>query len=111
VVGLTRDPTDTHELATRHVTANGLANETDRDGRDDVGHRRRSARLCLVSEMRRDVGDARRSARNPEVEGSNPSPATKARGPLSNRKRAFCASFVNRLCNVALGQAVSLARA
>jgi hypothetical protein len=29
-------------------------------------------------------------AHNPEVEGSNPSPATKARGPFSNRERAFC---------------------
>jgi len=28
-------------------------------------------------------------AHNPEVEGSNPSPATKARGPFSNRGRAF----------------------
>jgi hypothetical protein len=37
-------------------------------------------------------------AHNPEVEGSNPSPATKARGPLSNRKRASCSSFVNRFC-------------
>jgi len=34
-------------------------------------------------------------AHNPEVEGSNPSPATKARGPFSNRERAFCARFVN----------------
>ena len=28
-------------------------------------------------------------AHNPEVEGSNPSPATKARGFFSNRERAF----------------------
>jgi hypothetical protein len=34
-------------------------------------------------------------AHNPEVEGSNPSPATKARGPFSNRERAFCMWFVN----------------
>ena len=34
-------------------------------------------------------------AHNPEVEGSNPSPATKARGPFSNRERAFCMSFVH----------------
>jgi hypothetical protein len=34
-------------------------------------------------------------AHNPEVEGSNPSPATKARGPLSNRERAFCMWFVH----------------
>ena len=37
-------------------------------------------------------------AHNPEVEGSNPCPATKARGPLSNRKRASGPSFVNRFC-------------
>jgi antitoxin YefM len=41
-----------------------------------------------VSEMRwnaGDEGDARRTAHNPEVAGSNPAPATKARGRLSNR--------------------------
>ena len=43
----------------------------------------------------RDVGDARRSAHNPEVEGSNPSPATKAEGPFSNRERAFCMRFAH----------------
>jgi len=31
VDGLTRDPTDMRELATRRVTANGFANETARD--------------------------------------------------------------------------------
>jgi len=46
----------------------------------------------------RDARDARRMAHNPEVEGSNPSPATKARGPFSNRERASDASFVNRFC-------------
>jgi hypothetical protein len=54
--------------------------------------------LRLVSETRRDAedgGDACRSSHNPEVEGSNPSPATKARGPFSNRERAFCMWFVN----------------
>ena len=54
--------------------------------------------LRLVSETRRDAGDGgdvRRMAHNPEVEGSNPSPATKARGPFSNRERAFCLWFVN----------------
>ena len=35
-------------------------------------------------------------AHNPEVEGSNPSPATKARGPFSNREMVFCIWFVNR---------------
>src|SRR5215470_2235962 len=34
-------------------------------------------------------------AHNPEVEGSNPSPATKARGPFSNREGAFCMRFVH----------------
>jgi hypothetical protein len=54
--------------------------------------------LCLVSETRHnagDTGDVRRSAHNPEVEGSNPSPATKVRGPLSNRKRASDSRSVN----------------
>jgi hypothetical protein len=37
-------------------------------------------------------------AHNPEVAGSNPAPATKARGPLSNRKRASGPSFINRFC-------------
>jgi hypothetical protein len=62
----------------------------------DTGDAQRGLRL--VSETRRnagDVGDVRRTAHNPEVEGSNPSPATKARGPFSNRERAFCMSFVN----------------
>ena len=35
-------------------------------------------------------------AHNPEVEGSNSSPATKARGPFSNREMAFRLWFVNR---------------
>ena len=41
-------------------------------------------------------------AHNPEVEGSNPSPATKARGPLSNRKRASGPSLETDFVNVAL---------
>jgi hypothetical protein len=47
------------------------------------------------------VGDARRMAHNPEVEGSNPSPATKmqVRGPFSNRERAFCMLFANGFAN------------
>ena len=56
----------------------------------DTGDAQRGLRL--VSETCRNVGDggdARRMAHNPEVEGSNPSPATKARGPFSNRERAF----------------------
>src|ERR1700759_1057938 len=36
-----------------------------------------------------------RWAHNPEVAGSNPAPATKARGPFSNRERAFCMRFVH----------------
>ena len=46
-------------------------------------------------ETARDARETRRMAHNPEVEGSNPSPATKARGPFSNRERAFCMWFVN----------------
>jgi len=62
----------------------------------DTGDAHRGLRL--VSETRRDTrvgGDARRGAHNPEVAGSNPAPATKARGPFSNRERASCLSFVN----------------
>jgi len=44
-------------------------------------------------------------AHNPEVEGSNPSPATKARGLFSNRERAFCMRFANGDVNVAPVQA------
>src|SRR6516225_1442438 len=36
-----------------------------------------------------------RWAHNPEVAGSNPAPATKARGPFSNRERAFCMRSVH----------------
>jgi hypothetical protein len=34
--------------------------------------------------------DAGRLTHNAAVGGSNPPPATKARGPFSNRERAFC---------------------
>ena len=54
-----------------------------------------SAEVTEARETARDVGDAGRMAHNPEVEGSNPSPATKARGPFSNRERAFCMWFVH----------------
>jgi hypothetical protein len=43
-----------------------------------------------VSEMRRDAGDvqdARRTTHNPEVVGSNPTPATKVRGRIRMRVR------------------------
>ncbi len=49
-----------------------------------------------------DGGDVRRMAHNLEVEGSDPSPATKARGPFSNRERAFCMRSANGYGNVAL---------
>ena len=52
--------------------------------------------------MTRDVGDARRMAHNPEVEGSNPSLATKARGPFSNRERAFCMWVADGYVNAGL---------
>ena len=54
--------------------------------------------LRRVGETRRnagDGGDARRMAHNPSVEGSNPSPATKAGGAFWNGERAFCMWFVN----------------
>jgi hypothetical protein len=52
-------------------------------------------------------------AHNPEVAGSNPAPATKARGPFSNRERAFCMRSANGYVNVGLAQAAprSLRRA
>src|SRR6266566_4943420 len=40
-----------------------------------------------------------RWAHNPEVAGSNPAPATKARGPFSNRERASCIWFANGFAN------------
>ena len=54
-----------------------------------------------VSEIRRNAGDtedARRMAHNPEVAGSNPAPATKARGRFSNREPAFCLWLCTDLC-------------
>ena len=53
--------------------------------------------LLLVSETLWDAGDggdARRSAHNPEVAGSNPAPATSFRSsrPFPITERAFCAS-------------------
>src|SRR6201994_5015307 len=41
-----------------------------------------------------------RWAHNPEVAGSNPAPATKARGPFSNRGRAFCMRSANGFVNL-----------
>jgi hypothetical protein len=41
------------------------------------------------------VVDDGRLTHNPEVAGSNPAPATKARGPFSNREMAFCMWFVH----------------
>jgi hypothetical protein len=64
-------------------SANGFANQRCGTGETtrDVGDGQRSD--SLVSETRRDAGDrgdVRRMAHNPEVEGSNPSPATKEAG-------------------------------
>ena len=62
--------------------------------------------LRLVSETRRDAGnggDVRRSAHNPEVEGSNPSPATKFAGqrPLPIMEGAFCVCHAHRIVHEA----------
>jgi hypothetical protein len=78
-------------------SVNRLVNRTRRDSMRR-GDRADGARRDLPCpprprhprETARDARDARRMAHNPEVEGSNPSPATKARGPFSNRERAFC---------------------
>ena len=86
-------------------SANGFANETLRAGADQPGYTTVSVLDSLVSETRRnagDGGDVRRSAHNPEVAGSNPAPATKARGPFSNREMAFRSWFVNRFVHGAL---------
>jgi hypothetical protein len=40
-----------------------------------------------------------RWAHNPEVVGSNPTPATNARGRLSNREAAFCMPDANGFAN------------
>jgi hypothetical protein len=58
-------------------------------------------------ETARDGRDARRMAHNPEGEGSNRSPTTKARGPFSNRERAFCMWSANGFANEAWPHAVS----
>ena len=79
------------DLLTRRCGTRETARDAD-DGRR--AHRQ-------VSETRRDagdVGDVCRMAHNPEVEGSNPSPATKAKGPFSNRERAFCLWVCARSC-------------
>ena len=68
----------------------GETEPTERDGTGPVRRGHHDPR-----ETARDGRDARRMAHNPEVEGSNPSPATKARGPFSNRERAFCITFVH----------------
>jgi hypothetical protein len=65
----------------------------------DGGDAHRSLRL--VSETHRNVGDrgdARRMARNPEVEGSNPSPATKVKGRSRKQDRPFAYRLPAGLC-------------
>ena len=73
--------------------ANGFANETVRDRGDDARHRRRSTRPFTWSARRggtpETVGDMRRMAHNPEVGGSNPPPATKARDRIRTRIRSI----------------------
>ena len=73
----------------------------------DTGDAQRGLRLA--SETRRNVGDGgdvRRMAHNPEVEGSNPSPATKlaGQGPLPILEEGFCMRPVNGFVNAALAQ-------
>ncbi len=83
------------KIPDQSASANEFANETSRDGGDDVRHRRRSQRPSPGQRDARDARDVRRGAHNPEVVGSNPTPATKARGPFSNRGGAFCLWFVH----------------
>ena len=70
--------------------------ETEPTGRDVICPIRRGHWTPRDSPRRRDT---RRMAHNPEVAGSNPGPATKARGPFSNRERAFCMWFANGFAN------------
>jgi hypothetical protein len=70
---------------------------------------------CLVSETRRnagDGGDVRRMAHNPEVEGSNPSPATKFAGQrnLPIMEGAFCVCGVHRIVREASEGAAAAGR-
>jgi len=83
------------------ASANGFANETGRDGGDNARHRRRPARPSPGQRDARnagDRGDVRRSAHNPEVEGSNPSPATKARGRFRTRNRPLSIGLCTIKC-------------
>ena len=63
----------------------------------------RSARSARSLETARDDRDARRMAHNPEVEGSNPSPATKFAGqrPLPIMEGAFCVCRVHGIVHEA----------
>ena len=63
--------------------------------------RHRSAEASSVTRDGPGRRDRRRMAHNPEVAGSNPAPATKARGPFSNRERSFCVRFANGFANEA----------
>ncbi len=77
------------DLLTRPVETG----KTVRDTGDARPAARQVSETCLDAG---DVGDARRMARNPEVAGSNPAPAIKARGPFSNREGSSRMWFVNR---------------
>jgi hypothetical protein len=64
---------------------------------------RRPAVLMLPSAFSgcRIVLNSAALSHNPEVVGSNPTPATKVRGPFSNRERASCMRFANGFANAA----------
>jgi hypothetical protein len=84
-----RNPQLRHARLTDLLTRRCGTEETTRE----VGDSQRPD--FLFSETRQnagDRGDARRSAHNPEVAGSNPAPATNFRrsGPFPGREGAFC---------------------
>jgi hypothetical protein len=93
------------------VLVTGIVTKTGRKMRDRMRPSGLPGNVCRGHTGWRATGDTHcdsaRLAHNPEVAGSNPAPATKLRGPFSNRGRASCVSFVNGFVNVARVHAAS----
>ena len=96
-VGVTDGRSDHRPASVTVIVTKTSRNELDmvrRDRTSETAPRFGRGHLqCLVTGWTGWDGD--RLAHNPEVEGSNPAPATKARGSFSNRERAFCLWFAN----------------